>query len=118
MKRESEVRKRVTHMAREVLVLKKSIAKIEKSMRLLLGSLDMSDIAMLDSCEQIDFSEFRSRLSLRAYKSLERAGVVDSISLARLTVARLCEVKNCGETTVAEVQDLLAEYGVALPAED
>jgi len=118
VKREIEVRKRVTHMAREVLVLKKSIAKIEKSMRLLLGSLDMSDSAMLDSCEQIDFSEFCSRLSLRAYKSLEKAGVVDSISLARLTVDRLCEVKNCGESTVAEVQDLLAEYGVALPVED
>ena len=118
MKKENEVRKRVTHMAREVLELKKSIAKIEKSTRLLLASLDMSDSAMLDSCEQIDFSEFRSRLSLRAYKSLEKAGVLDSTSLARLTVARLCEVKNCGDSTVAEVQDLLAEYGVSLPAED
>ena len=118
MEKEGEVRRRVTRMACEVLVLKKSIAKIEKSMRLLLASLDMSDNAMLDACEQIDFSEFRSKLSLRAHKSLEKAGVVDSTSLARLTVARLCEVKNCGETTIAEIKDLLAEYGVALPCED
>lgn len=118
MKRESEVRKRVTHMAREVLVLKKSIAKIEKSMKLLLACLDMSDNAVVDACEQIDFHEFRSQLSFRACRSLEKAGVVDSISLARLTVDRLCEVKNCGETTVAEVQNLLAEYGVAMPVDD
>ena len=118
MKKESEVRRRVTRMASEVLVLKKSIAKIEKSMRLLLAALDMDDTAMVDACEQIDFTEFRSRLSLRACKSLEKAGVVDSLSLARLTVERLCEVKNCGETTVAEVRELLAEYGVSLPVED
>lgn len=110
-----EVRARVTRIAAEVLVLKKSIAKIEKSMRRLLDSLEMRQDAMLDECEQIDFREFLSKLSLRAMKSLEKAGVVDSASLSRLTAMRLWEIKNCGESTVKEIEQVLAEFGVSLP---
>ena len=118
MKKEREVRRRISHIAAEVLVLKKSLAKIEKSMRLLLNSLEMSPNAMMDACEQIDFREFCSRLSMRANMALEKAGVVDGTSLAGLTFSRLCEIKNCGETTVKEIERVLSDYGVSLPYDE
>jgi DNA-directed RNA polymerase alpha subunit len=118
MTKERDVRRRISHMAAEVLVLKKSLAKIEKSMRLLLNSLEMSHNAMMDACEQIDFREFCSKLSMRANMALEKAGIVDGTSLAGLTVLRLFEIKNCGETTVKEIERVLANYCVALPYDD
>jgi DNA-directed RNA polymerase alpha subunit len=118
MANEKEVRRRVAYVAAEVLVLKKSIAKIEKSMRKLLDSLDMTPNAMMDACEQIDFAEFLSKLSMRAVAALEKAKVVDGTSLGGLTAMRLCEVKNCGETTVNEIERALAEYGINLPFDE
>lgn len=115
MASEREVRRRITHIAGEVLALKKSIAKIEKSMRKLLDSLDMTPNAIMDACEQIDFHEFVSKLSLRAATALEKGGIVDGTSLAGLTVLRLCEIKNCGESTVKEIERVLAEYDIHLP---
>ena len=115
MAKDSEIRRRACHIAAEVLVLKKSIAKIEQSMRQLLSVLEMNRAEMMLACEHIDFEEFVSKLTPRAQKALEKANVFDGESLTTLTVQKLQEVPNCGETTVEQIERVLSEYGVSLP---
>lgn len=118
-----ETRRRQLHFAKlfqfakQVAELKISLLKIQRSAQnlLKLPPMPMSDNEILDACNQIDYEEFISKLSVRARKTLHRLKVRDSASLAALTVRKLENTTNCGETTVAAIVGRFAEYGISLP---
>ena len=112
-----EMRHRLNRLADEFLKMKKSLAKIDKEMRHLLSASGMQAEAMLTACERIDWQEFVSGLGIRATAVLRNNGIVDAASLASLTVERLSEFRNCGETTISEIKGRLAEFGIDLPVE-
>lgn len=112
-----EMRYRLGRLTDEFLKIKKSLAKIDKEMRRLRSAAGVQSDEMLEDCERIDWDEFVSGLSLRARKGLERNGIENAASLAGLTMERICEWKNCGETTVREIEERLAEFGIDLPVE-
>ena len=112
-----EARKRLSCFVQQIKELKQSLCQIERSVQNLLTStpIPLTGNKMLDACKQIDYDEFTSKLSLRARKTLYRLKVSDSASLAALTVRKLRETTNCGETTVAAIVGRFAEYGISLP---
>ena len=112
-----EARKRLSRFVEQVKELKQSLTQIERSVQNLLKSapLPLPGNGMLDACKQIDYEEFTSKLSVRARKTLYRLKASDSASLAALTVYKLQDATNCGETTVAEIVGRFAEYGISLP---
>ena len=112
-----EARRRLFRFAEQVKELKQSLSQMERSVQNLLKSAPMplSGNEMQDACNQIDFGEFISKLSTRAKKTLWKLKIVDSASLAGLTLFRLQCVTNCGETTVAAIVGRFAQYGIALP---
>lgn len=112
-----EMRYRIGRLTDEFLKIKKSLAKIDKEIRRLRSAAGVQSDEMLEDCERIDWDEFVKGLSLRARKGLERNGIENAVSLAGLTMERICEWKNCGETTVREIEERLAEFGVDLPVE-
>jgi DNA-directed RNA polymerase alpha subunit len=112
-----EMKYRLNLLADEFLKMKKSLAKIDKEMRRLRSAAGLQADAMLTACERIDWQRFVSRLDVRAETVLRNNGIVDAASLASLTRERLCEFRNCGETTVLRITNVLHEFGVELPEE-
>ena len=114
---DQQARRRLFSFAQQVKELKQSLSQIEKSVQNLLKSAPMplTGNEMQDACNQIDFDEFILKLSMRARKTLWKLMVVDSASLAGLTVFGLRNVPNCGETTVAAIVGRFAQYGISLP---
>ena len=112
-----EARKRLSRFVQQIKELKQSLTQIERSVQNLLKAapLPLTGNEILDACNQIDFGEFISKLSTRAKKTLWKLEIVDSESLAWLTVFQLQCVTNCGETTVAAIVGRFAEYGISLP---
>jgi hypothetical protein len=112
-----QARRRLFRFAEQVKELKESLSQIEKSVQNLLKSAPMplTGNEMQDACNQIDFGEFISKLSIRARKTLWKLKIKDSLSLAGLTVFQLQCVTNCGETTVAAIVGRFAQYGISLP---
>jgi DNA-directed RNA polymerase alpha subunit len=112
-----EARKRLSHFAEQVKELKQSLSQIERAVQNLLKSapIPLTGNKLLDACNQIDYGQFTSKLSVRARKTLYKLKIKDSASLAGLSVFQLQCVTNCGETTVAAIVGRLAEYGISLP---
>ena len=112
-----ETRRRLFRFAEQVKELKQSLTQIEKSVQNLLKSapLPLTGNEMLDACNQIDYGQFTSKLSVRARKTLYKLKIKDSSSLAGLSVFQLQCVTNCGKTTVAAIVGRFAEYGITLP---
>ena len=112
-----EARKRLSRFAEQVKELKQSLSQIERAVQNLLKSapIPLTGNKMLDACNQIDYGQFTSKLSVRARKTLYKLKIKDSASLAGLSVFQLQCVTNCGETTVAAIVGRFAEYGISLP---
>ena len=112
-----EARRRLFRFAEQVKELKQSLTQIERSVQNLLKAapLPLTGNEMLDACNQIDYGQFTSKLSVRARKTLYKLKIKDSESLAGLSVSQLQCVTNCGETTVAAIVGRFAEYGITLP---
>ena len=112
-----EARKRLSRFAEQVKELKQSLSQIERAVQNLLKSapIPLTGNKMLDACNQIDYGQFTSKLSVRARKTLYKLKIKDSASLAGLSVFQLQCVTNCGETTVSAIVGRFAEYGISLP---
>jgi DNA-directed RNA polymerase alpha subunit len=68
-----------------------------------------------DFLRSVDVDALRKKVGLRANRALDKLGVVDGVSLARVTVWKLVCVKNCGRGTVDEIETALKEMGAELP---
>jgi len=113
------ISQRLLFLKREVARMKRdflrSVQDIERHVRSLEARCRGPESDAQSSLLMLDVDALRKKVGLRANRALDKLGVVDGVSLARVTVWKLVCVKNCGRSTVDEIKNALKEMGAELP---